>query len=136
MREGWEYKKLGEVATFHRGLTYSKEDEAPLSSKCVLRSNNIDLETGTLNLSELKYLREDFDIPQDKLLKSDSIFICMSNGSKQHVGKVAYIKEDSNYAFGGFMGLIIPLKTSIFPKFLYYFFLQNIVPCSFLLEME
>ena len=34
----------------------------------------------------------------------------MSNGSKQHVGKVAYIENDMDYAFGGFMGLIAPYK--------------------------
>jgi type I restriction enzyme S subunit len=54
MKEGWTYKKLGEVATFARGLTYSKNDEAESSSKVVLRSNNIDLIAGKLDFSELK----------------------------------------------------------------------------------
>ena len=45
MREGWTYKKLGDVASFSRGLTYSKSDVATESSKKVLRSNNIDLAT-------------------------------------------------------------------------------------------
>jgi len=29
----WEYKKLGEVATFERGLTYSNKDESDSSTK-------------------------------------------------------------------------------------------------------
>ena len=29
MKEGWEYKNLGEVADFFRGLTYGKQDCVP-----------------------------------------------------------------------------------------------------------
>ncbi|HCQ72030.1 MAG TPA: hypothetical protein DIT75_01295 [Rikenellaceae bacterium] len=112
-------KRLGDIASFRRGLTYSKGDEAPFSSKCVLRSNNINLEANSLDLSEIKYLREDFIIPDDRKLKANSIFICMSNGSKQHVGKVAFIEKDMDYAFGGFMGLIVP-SPEVSAKFVYY----------------
>lgn len=110
MKEGWSYKKLGEVATFSRGLTYSKRDEVDVSDNIVLRSNNIDLLSSKLTFTELKYLHDDFEIPQDKRVKKGSIFICMSNGSKIHLGKVAYIDKDYNYAFGGFMGQITPNK--------------------------
>ena len=112
-------KRLGDIASFQRGLTYSKGDEAPLSSKCVLRSNNIDLDSSTLDLTEIKCLREDFVIPEDKKLKANSIFMCMSNGSKQHVGKVAFIDKDMDYAFGGFMGLVIPLP-EVSAKYVFY----------------
>ena len=112
-------KRLGDIASFRRGLTYSKGDEAPLSSKCVLRSNNINLEANSLDLSEIKYLREDFVIPDDRKLKANSIFICMSNGSKQHVGKVAFIEKDMDYAFGGFMGLIVP-SLEVSAKYVFY----------------
>ena len=120
MREHLEYKSLGEIANFHRGLTYSKQDEVIVSKKGVLRSNNIDLETCSLNFDEIKYINDSFLIPRDKILKKDSILICMSNGSKQHLGKVAFIDEEYNYAFGGFMGLIIPNKEVIYPQYLYY----------------
>ncbi len=122
MRENWTYKKLGEVATFKRGLTYSGKDEVSFSENVVLRSNNIDLATNALNLDELKYISSDICIPEDKKLKADSIFMCMSNGSKQHLGKVAFIEHDMPYAFGGFMGLIIPQKEKIYPKYLYFYF--------------
>lgn len=112
-------KRLGEIASFRRGLTYSKGDEAPSSSKRVLRSNNIDLESSSLDLSEIKYLRDDFIIPEDRRLKANTIFICMSNGSKQHVGKVAFIEKDLDYAFGGFMGLIVP-STEVSAKYVFY----------------
>ena len=119
MKEGWEYKKLGAVADFYRGLTYKREDEVDSSDNCVLRSNNIDLDSMSLNFDELKYIRPDFVIPEDKKLKANSVFVCMSNGSKQHVGKVAYVNEDMNYAFGGFMGLIVP-KPQAMGKYIYY----------------
>lgn len=119
MKENWEYKKLGEVANFFRGLTYSKNDEAENSNVRVLRSNNIDLNTMSLTFDEMKFLKSDFIIPQSKKLKGNSIFICMSNGSKQHIGKVAYIDHDMDFAFGGFMGLIVP-KKEILSKYVYY----------------
>ena len=110
MKKGWEYKTLGEIATFSRGLTYKKGDEVSMSKNVVLRSNNIDLMSGQLDLSELKYLNEDFNIPKDKKVIKDSLLICMSNGSKNHLGKVALIDVDYGYAFGGFMGLIVPVQ--------------------------
>ena len=121
MREGWEYKKLGEVAAFYRGLTYTGKDEVDFSNNVVLRSNNVDLVRNTLNLNELKYISDEITIPNDKMVKKGSILMCMSNGSKQHIGKVAYINKDYNCAFGGFMGLIIPNENYIIPKLLYYY---------------
>lgn len=119
MKQGWEIKKLGEVATFQRGLTYSKEDEVEFSENYVLRSNNIDLDSMSLVLDELKCIREDFVINEDKKVLPNTILICMSNGSKQHLGKVAYINKSYGYAFGGFMGLIKP-NADVFAKYVYY----------------
>lgn len=121
MKKDWTYKTLGEVCVaFLRGLTYSKSDEVPTSSNKVLRSNNIDLSSHKLNFDEIKCIREDFVIPDDKKLKEGSIFICMSNGSMQHLGKVAYVDKDYDFAYGGFMGLIVPDKNIVVPKFVYY----------------
>lgn len=111
--------KLGDVCTFDRGLTYSKADEVANSSNGVLRSNNIDLVSNTLCLDEIKYIREDIDIPESKKTKKGSILICMANGSKCHLGKVAIIDIEEVFAFGGFMGLITPTET-ISSKYLYY----------------
>ena len=119
MKQGWEIKKLGEVATFQRGLTYSKEDEVEHSNNCVLRSNNIDLESMSIVFDELKCIREDFIVDEDKKVHPNTILICMSNGSKQHLGKVAFIDKAYGYAFGGFMGLIKP-NSDIFAKYVFY----------------
>lgn len=120
MKQGWEIKILDDVCTFERGLTYAKGDEVNISSKGVLRSNNVDLSTNTLNFDEIKYLREDFEIPAKKKVRKNSLLMCISNGSKIHLGKVALIDDDIDYAFGGFMGLLIPDEKIIHPRYFYY----------------
>lgn len=120
MKQGWEIKQLGEVCYFERGLTYAKGDEVATSSKGVLRSNNIDLITNSLNYDEIKYLREDFEIPTKKMVRKNSLLMCISNGSKIHLGKVALIEDDIDYAFGGFMGLLTPNEAIIHPRYFYY----------------
>ena len=117
--ENWEEKTLDEICNFSRGLTYSKKDEVETSNNIVLRANNIDLISNSLNFDELKYINSEIIIPEDKKVKINSIMICISSGSKSHLGKVAFIDKNYGYAFGGFMGLIIP-NDNILPKFLYY----------------
>lgn len=120
MSHNLTYKKFGDVASFSRGLTFAKGDVAIGSSKKVLRSNNIDLQTHTLNFDDVACLKEEFIIPNEKKLHKGDIFICMSNGSTQHLGKVAFIDKDMDYAFGGFMGVIHPDNTTIYPKYAFY----------------
>ncbi|MCH5346277.1 MAG: restriction endonuclease subunit S [Muribaculaceae bacterium] len=125
MKHNWEYKRLGDVCDFERGVTYTKSDEnQEPTSVVILRSNNINLSNSVLNLDNLKYLREDFELKDNKTLKKNSILICMSNGSIEHVGKTAFIDKDSNYGFGGFMGLIKPFGE--IPKYIYYVFKSSI----------
>lgn len=120
MKDGWKIVNLGNLVTFERGLTYSKGDEVASSNIGVLRSNNVDLATHTLNLDEIKYLRSDFEVPSNKRVRKTSLLMCMSNGSKGHLGKVALIDRDLDYAFGGFMGLLIPNESLVLAKYLYY----------------
>jgi type I restriction enzyme S subunit len=119
MRKGWEIKKLADVVDFQRGLTYSKKDEVDFSDNIVLRSNNVSLITNKLDFSELKYINSKIIIPESKKVTKGSLIICTANGSKSHLGKVALIDDDYNYAFGGFMGLI-KTKQNLNPIFLYY----------------
>jgi type I restriction enzyme S subunit len=124
MREGWELKRLGEVVDFLRGLTYSKNDEVDYSENIVLRSNNIDLLTNTLDLSDLKHINSQIEIAENKYVRKGSLIICTANGSKNHLGKVALIEEDYKYAFGGFMGLITP-KSGLDSKYLFYLMISE-----------
>lgn len=119
MKQGWEMKKLFEVVDFQRGLTYSKNDEVDFSDNIVLRSNNVDLKTNKLDFTELKYINPKINIHDSKKVSKGSLIICTANGSKSHLGKVALIDDDYDYAFGGFMGLITP-KYNLNSNFLFH----------------
>lgn len=117
--KGWEIKRLEDAVEFQRGLTYSKKDEVDFSDNIVLRSNNIDLTKNELDFTELKYINPAIEVQESKKVKKGSLLICTANGSKSHLGKVALIDDDYNYAFGGFMGQITP-KQKLDSKFLFY----------------
>jgi len=115
----YEYKSLLEVSDFHRGITFSRKDETEDISKSikVLRANNISL-GGYLNFDEVKYISNELNFDNSKKLKKNDIFICTASGSKSHIGKVAFIKDDLDYYFGGFMGAL-RTKEIILPEYLY-----------------
>lgn len=110
---------IGEVCSFSRGLTYKKSDEVVLSSNAVLRANNITLETGEINLDQIKYISDEIDIPESKIVKKDSLLVCTASGSKKHLGKVGLIYQGMDFAFGGFMGMLTP-NDNVDPKYLYW----------------
>lgn len=109
---------------FNSGIVYSSEDiennNFSKTSNIILTADNIDLDKG-LNLKSNKYiyLKENIVLPEDKLLKKNDIFICLNSGSKNHVGKVAFISTDLGMYAGGFTG-IIRVNDKVIPKFLYY----------------
>lgn len=119
MKQGWEIKRLEDAVEFHRGLTYSKKDEVDFSDNIVLRSNNVDLIRNELDFTELKYINPAIEVQESKKVKKGSLLICTANGSKSHLGKVALIDDDYNYAFGGFMGQVTPIE-KLDSKFLFY----------------
>lgn len=119
MKQGWEIKRLEDAVEFQRGLTYSKKDEVDFSDNIVLRSNNVDLIKNELDFTELKYINPAIEVQESKKVKKGSLLICTANGSKSHLGKVALIDDDYNYAFGGFMGQVTP-KEKLDSKFLFY----------------
>jgi len=119
VRAGWSIKPLGEVCDFQRGLAYAKTDEVGVSSNIVLRANNIDLGTNLLDLSELKYISDSVAVPASKKVKKDSLLICTASGSKSHLGKIAFIDDDYDFAFGGFMGMLTP-NANVFPRYLFH----------------
>ena len=117
--KGWETKTLGEVCEFQRGLTYAKGDEVDVSNNIVLRATNIDLSTNLLDLTELRYISDSVAVPATKKVKKGSLMVCTASGSKSHLGKVAFIDDDYDYAFGGFMGMITP-SDSLVPRYLFH----------------
>ncbi len=106
--DGVEYVKLGEVADYIRGITFSKTKELPKggSGWGVLRANNINLETSRLIFDDIVWISKEVKVKKEQHLYKGDILICAGSGSKQHIGKVAYISEDLEYIFGGFMGVV------------------------------
>lgn len=119
MKAGWAVTPLCEICDFQRGLTYAKTDEVEVSNNIVLRANNIDLSTNILDLSELKYISDSVAVPASKKVKKDSLLICTASGSKSHLGKIAFIDDDYDFAFGGFMGMLTP-NADVFPRYLFH----------------
>lgn len=120
----WESKRFDEVAEIIRGVTYSKSDQSNnTTDKIILTADNITL-SGKFELNKVIFLNTDFKISEEKRLKKNDIFICFSSGSKQHLGKVAFISDDTEYFAGGFMG-IIRVKDSNESK--YFFQLLNTI---------
>lgn len=117
MKAGWIKKPLGEVCEFRRGLTYAKSDEVDSGGTAVLRAMNIDLDTGELDLNDIRYIASSVAVPQSKMVEPGTLLICTASGSKKHLGKTALVDQPMEYAFGGFMGLLVPSR-SILPKYL------------------
>ncbi|MFY7743531.1 MAG: N-6 DNA methylase [Flavobacterium sp.] len=120
----WELKRFDEAAQIIRGVTYSKGDQtSDRTDKIILTADNITL-NGSLEIKKEVFLNNDFEISNDKKLAKNDIFICFSSGSKEHLGKVAFIEKNTEYFAGGFMG-IIRVNSNNEPK--YFFQLLNTI---------
>ena len=114
----WQEKRFDEVADIIKGVTYSKADQTiEVTENIVLTADNISL-NGDFEINKEVYLFDGFNVPENKKLKKNDIFMCFSSGSKEHLGKVTFIENDTNYLAGGFMG-IIRTKDEVQPKYVY-----------------
>ena len=115
----WKTVQLGEIASWVRGLTYSKKDEVDDGGIAVLRATNIDLATHKIVLDEIRLVSDAVKVKDDKYAQVGYLLICTASGSKSHLGKVAIVEDDLGMAFGGFMAAIrcneTPLKMSRIP---------------------
>ena len=119
-----EFKKLGEVALYVRGVTYKKSDESPKGMIKVLRGNNITLCSNIINFDDVKKISEIVRVCDNQWLRANDILISVASGSKAHVGKVAYIKKDIDYCFGSFMA-VIRTKAKVNSRFLFHLLIGN-----------
>ncbi len=102
-----KWKPLGNVAEYVRGLTYTKSDErSDGQGYKVLRANNITLSGNSLNFDDVKFVGFDTKVKDAQRLRKNDILISAASGSREHVGKVAFINADTDYFFGGFMGVV------------------------------
>ncbi|MFP6280438.1 restriction endonuclease subunit S [Helicobacter pylori] len=123
--KGVEFRKLGDIGEYIRGVTYKKNQEIN-NLECgikVLRANNITL-SNYLNFEDIKVINKNVKIRKEQYLKKNDILICAGSGSSEHIGKVAFINTDFDYVFGGFMGVI--RIREINSRFVYHIFTSNI----------
>ena len=116
---GVPYRKITDLADYIRGITYSKHDEQSDGPIVVLRANNITLASNTLNDADLKRVAASVRVRENQRLQEDDILICAGSGSKEHIGKVAFIEHGMDATFGGFMA-VLRTKGSIEPRFLFH----------------
>ena len=107
-----------------KGVTYDKKDQVYRETEnTILTADNITLENN-LKIVKKVYLDESFVIDEKAKLLENDVFICLSSGSRKHVGKVAYIQNDLPYYAGGFMGVIRENEygrnvNTLLPKYIY-----------------
>ena len=107
--DGVELYKFDDVCQFIRGITYNKSQEAKTASNtdvAVFRANNITLNSNTLNYDDVKMVVGAVKVKDTQWLRKGDILMCAGSGSKDHIGKVAFIENDMKYTFGGFMGVV------------------------------
>jgi type I restriction enzyme S subunit len=121
---GAEVLELGQLTEYVRGLTYSKADEQHGGGIKVLRSNNISFESNTINFLNVKSLRSDVKVSARQKLSAGDILISAASGSRAHVGKVAYIAEDIDYFFGGFMA-VLRCSDRLVGRYLFHWLTSN-----------
>ena len=121
-----EWKPLKDVAEYIRGVTYNKANESTNNiGYKVLRANNITLSSNTLNFDDIKVIKFDTKVKSSQMLYKNDILISAASGSREHVGKVAFIYQDIDYYFGGFMG-VIRCNNDVNPRYLFHIFTSSI----------
>ena len=121
----YDVTSFSEIASLTRGVNYQKSQQATLkTNNIILPADNITL-AGELVITKEIYVDDTVTLADDKRLKKNDIFICMSSGSKEHIGKVAFIDKDTNYYAGGFMGIIRVNPRKCLPQYLYYYLLAS-----------
>lgn len=120
-----ELVDFAEIATITRGVSYQKPQQTTYkTSNIILPADNITL-GGELKVVKEIFLDSSVEISVDKKLKKNDIFICMSSGSKEHIGKVAFIDHDTDFYAGGFMGIIRTNNQRCNPKYLFFYLLAS-----------
>ena len=121
--EGVEYKSFSEIGSYIRGITYNKAQENNTGDGegwKVFRANNITLSSNTLNYDDVKVVQKSVKVKESQMLKEHDILICAGSGSKDHIGKVAYINENMEYTFGGFMGVLRANEDLVLSRYLFH----------------
>ena len=103
-----EKVKIGNYVKQIRGVSYKPNDlhnDLNSDSVILLRANNIN--EGKINFDDIVYVDKS-KVKEEQYLKKGDILVCASSGSKELVGKAAFINKDYTATFGAFCKLIRP----------------------------
>lgn len=103
-----EKVKIGNYVKQIRGVSYKPNDlhnNLNSDSVILLRANNIN--EGKINFDDIVYVDKS-KVKKEQYLKKGDILVCASSGSKELVGKAAFINKDYAVTFGAFCKLIRP----------------------------
>lgn len=123
MKEGWSYKKLGEVCETLNGLWKGKKP--PFVNIGVIRNANFTKDF-TLRFDNIEYLDvEERQYSKRKLQKGDLIVEKSGGSEKQPVGRaVLFDKENGEFSFSNFTSVLrIRDKNTFLCEFLYKYLL-------------
>lgn len=112
--------RLGDYIEQIRGVSYSPTDLHKTLDKnavILLRANNI--AENKINFTDVVYVDRERVLTVQFFQEGD-ILVCASSGSKQLVGKAAYISQSANVTFGAFCKIIRP-KVEV-KRYIGYFF--------------
>ncbi|ENM3962327.1 restriction endonuclease subunit S [Vibrio cholerae] len=117
----WEKRKLSEVASLVRGVTFSKAEgvDRPGNGRVpVIRAGSIQ-KTLLVNDGQIWVPQE--KVKPHQLIKENDILMCTSSGSSDLVGKCAKSDADYDVSFGAFCAGIRPDLAKVSPSYLYHF---------------
>ena len=115
MKEGWKYKKLGEVCNIIGGGTPSKKNTAYYEGNIPWATVR-DMNCNVLSKTEFKISEEGFNDSASHIIKKGEIIIATRVG----LGKVCKLAQDT--AINQDLKGIIPKKYDIIRDFIFYFF--------------
>ena len=101
-------KRLGDIVEQVRGVSYKPEDLHKTlneNSVVLLRAHNI--KEGKLNFDDVVYVDRK-KVSEKQYLTMGDILICASSGSKELVGKAAYVEQTLDMTFGAFCKVVRP----------------------------
>lgn len=102
----WPLVKLGDIAEIIKGVTFDKKFQTTnITNNIILTADNITLDGKFIKEKEI-FVSDELILDEEKKLRENDCFMCFSSGSRNHIGKLALIKNNTNYYAGGFMGIL------------------------------
>ena len=112
--------RLGDLIGQIRGVSYKPSDLRDTlndNSVILLRANNV--QDGKIMLDDVLYISKS-KVNESQYLSQGDILVCTSSGSKELVGKAAFVDEDLPVVFGAFCKVVRPKIECC--KYVGYFF--------------